>query len=81
VLVATGSLVAVAIPVAASAESTASQYQQVNLVSDIAGVARVTDPNLVNPWGQAASATSPLWIADNGSNVSTPYTGGRARNV
>jgi uncharacterized protein (TIGR03118 family) len=39
-------------------------------------VARITDPNLVNPWGQAASPTSPLWVADNGANVSTLYTGG-----
>ena len=26
-------------------------YTRVNLVSDIAGVARFTDSNLVNPWG------------------------------
>jgi uncharacterized protein (TIGR03118 family) len=39
-------------------------------------VARITDPNLVNPWGQAASPTSPLWVADNGTNVSSLYTGG-----
>ncbi len=52
------------------------QYEQTNLISDIAGVALITDPNLVNPWGQAASATSPLWVADNGSDVSTLYSGG-----
>jgi uncharacterized protein (TIGR03118 family) len=51
-------------------------YDQANLVSDISGVARITDPNLVNPWGMAASPTSPLWIADNNANVSTLYTGG-----
>jgi uncharacterized protein (TIGR03118 family) len=67
---------AVAIPVASSAGATAGQYQQTNLISDIPGVARITDRNLVNPWGQAASPTSPLWVADNGSNVSTLYTGG-----
>ena len=67
---------AVAIPVASSAGSTANQYQQTNLISDIPGVARITDPNLVNPWGQAAGPTSPLWVADNGTNVSTLYTGG-----
>src|SRR3989442_13114362 len=53
-------------------------YTRVNLVSDIAGVARFTDPNLVNPWGLAFSATSPFWVADNGSGVSTLYNG-RAR--
>jgi uncharacterized protein (TIGR03118 family) len=67
---------AVAIPVATAADPTAGQYQQTNLISDIAGVARITDPNLVNPWGQAASASSPLWVADNGSDVSTLYSGG-----
>src|SRR5262252_3959033 len=50
-------------------------YRRVNLVSDIAGVARYTDPNLVNPWGLAFSATSPFWVADNGSGVSTLYNG------
>jgi uncharacterized protein (TIGR03118 family) len=50
-------------------------YTRVNLVSDIAGVARFTDPNLVNPWGLAFSPTSPFWVADNGSGVSTLYNG------
>src|SRR6266478_1855566 len=54
-------------------------YTRVNLVSDIAGVARFTDPNLVNPWGIAFGPTSPIWIADNNGNVSTVYDGnGRA---
>jgi uncharacterized protein (TIGR03118 family) len=51
-------------------------YTQVNLISDINGVARITDPNLVNPWGMAAGPATPLWIADNGTDVSTLYTGG-----
>src|SRR5437764_5386104 len=66
-----------AVPFAATAaDPTAVEYKQTNLISDIPGVARITDPNLVNPWGQAASLTSPLWVADNGANVSTLYTGG-----
>lgn len=48
---------------------------QTNLVSDIPGMAAVTDPNLVNPWGITASATSPIWIADNGSGLATVYNG------
>ena len=51
------------------------EYTRVNLVSDIAGVARFADPNLVNPWGLVSSATSPFWISDNGGNVSTLYNG------
>ena len=72
---------AVAIPIATAADPTAGQYQQTNLISDIPGVARITDPNLVNPWGQAASASSPLWVADNGSDVSTLYSGGVSGSI
>jgi uncharacterized protein (TIGR03118 family) len=42
----------------------------VNLASDVPGLARVTDLNLVNPWGMAYSPTGPFWFADNGSGVS-----------
>jgi uncharacterized protein (TIGR03118 family) len=68
--------VAVAVPIASSLGDAANEYTQTNLISDIPGVARITDPNLVNPWGQAAIGASPLWVADNGSDVSTLYTGG-----
>jgi uncharacterized protein (TIGR03118 family) len=50
-------------------------YVQTNLVSDIPGVARVTDPLLVNPWGMSFSPTGPLWVSDNHTNVSTLYAG------
>jgi uncharacterized protein (TIGR03118 family) len=40
------------------------------LASDVPGLALVTDPNLVNPWGIAFSPTGPFWFADNGSGVS-----------
>src|SRR5438132_2212593 len=45
-------------------------YAQVNLVSDVPGLARVTDPNLINPWGIAFSPTGPFWFANNRSGVS-----------
>ncbi|MFL6209578.1 MAG: TIGR03118 family protein [Pyrinomonadaceae bacterium] len=58
------------------ATSTSAQhYQQTNLVSDVPGMAATTDPHLVNPWGIARSQTSPWWVADNGTGVSTLYTG------
>jgi len=53
----------------------AQHYQQTNLVSDIPGLAPVTDAHLVNPWGLVASATSPFWVADNGTGVATLYNG------
>jgi uncharacterized protein (TIGR03118 family) len=50
-------------------------YTQTNLIADLPGVAAVTDPNLVNPWGLARSSSSPWWISDNGSGLSTLYSG------
>ena len=51
-------------------------YKQTNLVSDIPGVANITDPDLKNPWGLAAGAKTPLWVADNGTDKATIYPGG-----
>src|SRR5437660_1786347 len=51
-----------------------SAYMQTNLVSDIPGLARTTDPNLVNPWGLVLSPTRQFAVADNGSGLSTAYT-------
>lgn len=53
----------------------AQHYLQTNLVSDVPGWAAATDPNLVNAWGLSRSATSPWWVADNGTGLSTLYTG------
>src|SRR5947207_7950985 len=53
-------------------------YKQTNLISDIPGMAAVTDPNLVNPWGMSRSSGSPWWVSDNGTGVSTLYTGAGA---
>jgi uncharacterized protein (TIGR03118 family) len=50
-------------------------YLQRNLVSDIPGFADNTDPNLVIGWGISASATSPFWVSDYGTGVSTLYNG------
>jgi uncharacterized protein (TIGR03118 family) len=45
-------------------------YLQIDLASDVPGLARATDPNLVNPWGLAFSPTGPFWFANNGTGVS-----------
>lgn len=45
-------------------------FTQINLDSDISGLGRVTDPNLVNPWGIAFSPTGAFWFGDNGAGVS-----------
>jgi uncharacterized protein (TIGR03118 family) len=49
------------------------RYAQINLVSDVPGMAAFTDKKLKNPWGIAFGPTSPFWIADNGSGLSTLY--------
>src|ERR1041385_3829808 len=49
-------------------------YQQLNLVSDLPGVALLQDTNLVNAWGVAFSASSPFWISDNGTGKATLYS-------
>src|SRR5438046_8982835 len=48
----------------------AQHYKQTNLVSDTSGVAPVTDPQLVNPWGLSRSSSSPWWISDNATGRS-----------
>src|SRR6202161_1632390 len=53
----------------------AQHYTQVNLVANTSGVAPVTDPHLVNPWGVSRTSSSPWWISDNGTGLSTLYNG------
>jgi uncharacterized protein (TIGR03118 family) len=48
-------------------------FNVTNLVSDQPGVAKITDPSLVNSWGITESSTSPFWISDNGTGLSTLY--------
>jgi uncharacterized protein (TIGR03118 family) len=48
-------------------------YSQTNLVSNIAGVAKTNDTQLLNPWGISVLPGQDFWIADNNSGVSTLY--------
>ncbi|HEX7736735.1 MAG TPA: TIGR03118 family protein [Ktedonobacteraceae bacterium] len=59
--------------------ATHGHYQQTNLVSDLADQAPLVDKQLVNPWGLVASPTSPWWISDNGTGLSTLYNGQGAK--
>jgi len=68
----------VGVAAAAPAAAMPSRYVQTNLVSDQPGMAQLTDPWLVNAWGLSAGPTSPLWVSDNGTDVSTLYTGAAA---
>jgi uncharacterized protein (TIGR03118 family) len=50
-------------------------FVQTNLVSDVPGMAAVQDPNLVNSWGLAFNPNGVWWVNDNGSGLSTLYSG------
>jgi uncharacterized protein (TIGR03118 family) len=60
------------------AKRAVSGYTQTNLVSDIAGLAPLTDSNLVNPWGVAFSSSvskpGPVWVSNQGTGTATIYT-------
>ena len=50
-----------------------ADFTQTNLVSDIPGLATITDPQLVNPWGVSHSPTSPFWTSNQMKNTATLY--------
>jgi uncharacterized protein (TIGR03118 family) len=57
-----------------STSAQANFFDWENLRSDVAGVADRTDSNLVNPWGLALNTKfNIVWVADNGTGVSTLY--------
>jgi uncharacterized protein (TIGR03118 family) len=58
-----------------SAPEPTQSYTQTNLVSNLSGVAAVTDPNLANAWGLSRSSTGDWWVSDNTTGLSTLYSG------
>ncbi|HWN08238.1 MAG TPA: TIGR03118 family protein [Pyrinomonadaceae bacterium] len=46
-----------------------SAYRQKNFISDVPGLAPILDPLLVNPWGISLTASSPFWVANNGTST------------
>jgi uncharacterized protein (TIGR03118 family) len=54
----------------------ATNFLVAKLVSDVAGMAKLTDPNLVDAWGLTLNpGTGFFWVANNGSGKSTLYDG------
>src|SRR3954468_11223948 len=76
-----GRVAALAVALAGLSLSANAQYAQTNLVSNIPGLAAVTDPLLVNPWGVSRSPTSPFWTSNQGTNTATLYAVTNATNV
>jgi uncharacterized protein (TIGR03118 family) len=50
-------------------------FSQVNLVSDVPGLAQVTDFRLSNPWGITMGPTTPLWVNNDNSATSQVWAG------
>ncbi len=70
-----GALLAVTLALGTSAAAgpgAPNSYAQTNLVSNVSGVG---DPDLINPWGIAFNPNAFVWVADNGTGVSTLYDG------
>jgi uncharacterized protein (TIGR03118 family) len=66
----------------AHASAATDIYTVQPLVSDTpATPAASTDPSLVNAWGLSAGPTTPWWVSDNGTNVSTLYSGTGAKTA
>src|SRR5207302_10996090 len=74
-IICAASAVVVTIQHVQSAAPGTPTFTQTNLVSDVPGMAKTTDPNLVNPWGMALGINSGIWISDNGSGKATTYDG------
>lgn len=58
---------------AAQSSAATGGYRQINLTSNVPGMAHHTDPNLVNGWGAAFFPGSPFWLSDEGTGLSTLY--------
>jgi uncharacterized protein (TIGR03118 family) len=60
----------------------AATYVQTNLVSNISGLAPLTDPDLTNPWGVSfIPGVTPFWVSNQVSNTSTLYSATGATSV
>lgn len=58
-----------------------ADFIQTNLVSNIPGLATITDSEVVNPWGVSHSPTSPFWVSNQGTNTTTLYAVTNKTNV
>jgi uncharacterized protein (TIGR03118 family) len=52
----------------------AGPYVQTDLVSDIPGLAALTEPELVNPWGVSHTGTSPIWTSNQGTSTANLFS-------
>ncbi len=53
---------------------TFAQYTRTDLVTNSSAGGTVQDQHLVNGWGLVSTGTSPFWVSDNATGVSTLYS-------
>ena len=71
---------ALAIPASAAGSTVRHRaFTQVNLVSDVHGLAKLTDPLVSNPWGISLGPTTPLWVTNNNTGTATLYQGANGK--
>jgi uncharacterized protein (TIGR03118 family) len=63
----------VTLGISSSVQAQQTGFMQTNLVSNTAGAAMTTDPQLLNPWGISFLPGQDFWISDNNSGTSTLY--------
>jgi uncharacterized protein (TIGR03118 family) len=51
-----------------------AQYTRTDLVTNLGTGGTLEDAHLVNAWGLVSTMTSPFWVSDNATGVSTLYT-------
>jgi aldose sugar dehydrogenase len=68
-------VIAIAPLLRSATDAAAPTFTQTNLVSDVSGMAKSTNPNLVNPWGMALGLNSGIWVSGNGSGKAAAYDG------
>jgi uncharacterized protein (TIGR03118 family) len=62
-----------------AAASGDNAFTVTDLVADSGSSAASDDASLVNGWGLSAGPTTPWWVSDNGTNLSTLYSGTGAK--
>jgi uncharacterized protein (TIGR03118 family) len=66
--------------VAPASASSLNRFKTTRYVTDATG-GQTVDPNLVNPWGMSQGPDTPVWVSDNGKDVSTVYKAGASPKV
>jgi uncharacterized protein (TIGR03118 family) len=65
----------------AGAGTAQAQYKQTNLASNMPGLAAITDPQMVNPWGVSFANGSPIWISQQATQTSPLFSVTGSTNV